>query len=115
MFGARVKTARMDEITSEIYRLRDNGYQPNIKDLRFSNSVKVDELREKTGDKFYEIARKYGEDLARKIENEVKNTQRTDNKKPYKDLSDEEKQTRINDLGQALYVKTLEANGVKYK
>lgn len=116
MFGARVKTARMDEITSEIYRLRDNGYKPNIKDLRFMNSVKVDELREKVGkEKFYEITRKYGEDLAVKIQNEIKGVQRTDNKKPYKDLSDEEKQKRIDDLGQSLYVKTLESNGVKYK
>lgn len=47
MFGARVRTSRMDEIVSEIYRLRDNGQLPSVKDLRFSYSTKVDELKEK--------------------------------------------------------------------
>jgi hypothetical protein len=108
MFGARVRTARMDEITSEIYRLRDNGQQPNIKDLRFMYSSKVDELKEKTGDKFYDVARKYGEDLATEFEKEMA-------KSKYKNASDEEKKDMLYDVGQDLYVKTLKKNGVKYR
>lgn len=109
MFGARVRNARMDGITEEIYRLRDAGQQPNIKDLRFMYSSKVDELKEKVGmDEFYKIARKYGEELAVKFENEMQST-------AYKSASDEEKKDMLYDIGQKLYVKTLTSNGVKYR
>lgn len=109
MFGARVRTAKMDDIVKEIYRLRDNDYTPNIKDLRFMNSTKVDELKEKVGkEKFYEIARTYGEDVARALDKEF----RTES---YKKLSDEEKQKRIGDIGQEQYVRMLKKNGIKYR
>lgn len=108
LFGARVRTARMDEITKEIYRLRDEGQLPNIKDLRFMYSTKVDELKEKTGDKFNDIAREYGEELAKKYEKEMA-------KSSYKNSSDEEKKEILGKVGQDLYVKTLRNNGVKYQ
>lgn len=108
MFGARVRTSRMDYIVDEIYRLRDNGQQPTVKDLRFMYSTKVDELKEKTGDKFYEVARKYGESMAVEYEN-------TMNKEIYKKLSDEEKKKALDKIGQDLYEKTLKQNGVKYR
>jgi len=107
MFGARVRTARMDEITSEIYRLRDAGQQPNIKDLRFMYSSKIDELKEKTGDDFVNVARKYGEELAKEFE-------KTMQLKKYKEASDEEKKDLLYKVGQDLYVKTLKNNGVTY-
>jgi hypothetical protein len=107
MFGARVRTARMDEITSEIYRLRDAGQQPNIKDLRFMYSSKIDELKEKTGDDFVNVARKYGEELAKEFE-------KTMQLKKYKEASDEEKKDLLYKVGQDLYVKTLKNNRVTY-
>jgi predicted ArsR family transcriptional regulator len=109
MFGARVRTARMDSIVDEIYRLRDRGQTPNIKDLRFMNSTKVDELREKVGEeRFFEITKSYGESLAVKYEEEMK-------KESYKSLSDEEKKEKLSSVGQKLYVKTLRDNGIKYR
>jgi len=109
MFGARVRTARMDQVTDEIFRLRDAGQTPNIKDLRFMYSTKIDELKEKTGEeKFIQVARKYGEDLGVALRKEM-------DTKSYQRLSDEEKKERIYNIGQDLYVSTLKRNGVKYK
>ena len=108
MFGARVRTSRMDEIVSEIYRLRDNGQLPSVKDLRFSSSTKVDELKEKTGENFYEIARKYGETIATKYEQEMK-------KESYKRKSDEEKKKSLDAIGQSEYERILKQNGIKYR
>lgn len=108
MFGARVRTSRMDEIVSEIYRLRDNGQLPTVKDLRFSYSSKVDELKEKTGDTFSGIARKYGETIAIKYEQEMK-------KESYKRKSDEEKKKSLDAIGQAEYERILKQNGIRYK
>jgi hypothetical protein len=71
-------------------------------------SSKVDELKEKTGDKFYDIAREYGEQLGEKFEKEMA-------KSKYKNASDEEKKDMLYDVGQDLYVKTLKKNGVKYR
>ena len=108
MFGSRVRNDRMDAIVDEIYRLRDNGQLPTVKDLRFSYSTKVDELKEKTGDKFYEIARQYGETIATKYEQEMK-------KESYKKKSDEEKKKVIDAIGQAEYERVLKKNGIKYR
>lgn len=108
MFGSRVRTSRMDSIVDEIYRLRDKGQLPTVKDLRFMYSTKVDELKEKTGNKFYDVARKYGETLAVEYEKKMKTEQ-------YKKLSDEEKKKQLDDIGQTLYEKTLKQNGVKYR
>lgn len=108
MFGSRVRTSRMDSIVDEIYRLRDNGLQPVVKDLRFMNSSKVDELKEKTGEKFYEVARNYGEELAVEYEKAMKT-------ESYKRLSDDEKKKKLDAIGQGLYEKTLRRNGVKYR
>jgi len=108
MFGARTRTARTDAITSEIYRLRNAGQTPNIKDLRFMYSTKIDELKQKVGqEKFYEVARKYGERLAVGFDKEM-------NTKKYEDASDEEKKDILYKVGQDLYIKTLTSNGVKY-
>lgn len=108
MFGSRVRTSRMNGVVDEIYRLRDNSNLPTIKDLRFMYSPKVDELKEKTGDKFYEIARKYGETIAVKYENEIK-------KESYKSKSDEEKKKALDAIGQDEYEKVLRTNGIKYR
>jgi hypothetical protein len=70
-------------------------------------SPKVDELKQKTGERFYEIARKYGEELARRFEKVM-------NSEEYKNSSDEEKKDLLYDVGQRLYIKTLEENGVEY-
>lgn len=108
LFGARVRTSRMDEVVSEIYRLRDNGQTPTVKDLRFMYSTKVDELKKKTGERFYDIARKYGETIAVLYKKEM-------DKDSYRKLSDEEKKKRLDAIGQTEYEKTLRNNGVKYR
>jgi len=108
MFGSRVRTSRMDSIVDEIYRLRDNGQLPTVKDLRFMYSTKVDELKEKTGEEFYGIARKYGEAIAVKYEQEMK-------KASYQSKSDEEKKKALDAIGQAEYEKVLKSHGIKYR
>lgn len=108
-FGARVKNARMDTITKEIYRLRDKGFSPNIKDIRFMNSTNVDELREKVGDrKFYNIARKYGQDLEMVYNKEIQ-------KESYRKASNEEKKKMLDKAGDDIYKKMLQVNGIKYR
>jgi hypothetical protein len=79
-----------------------------VKDLRFSYSTKVDELKEKTGESFYEIARKYGETIATKYEQEMK-------KESYKRKSDEEKKKSLDAIGQSEYERILKQNGIKYR
>jgi len=109
MFGARVRNVREDEIVNEIFRLRDNGQTPNIKDLRFMNSTKVDELIKKVGDeKFYEITREYGQKLADKYANIMRTLS-------YKNASFEKKKDLLDSAGQDLYVKTLNKYGIKYR
>lgn len=108
LFGSRVKTARTDSITKEIYRLRDEGNTPNIKDLRFMYSDKVDELKKKVGDKaFYRIAREYGRQLANSYSVAMSSSD-------YLGSSNEKKQKILEDIGQKLYVKTLKDNGITY-
>jgi hypothetical protein len=79
-------------------------------------SSKVDELKEKTGDKFYDVARKYGEDLAVEFEKTMEDKKTLNGVRLYyKKASDEEKKDMLYDVGQDLYVKTLKKNGVKYR
>ena len=107
MFGARVRNARTDAVTTEILRLRDTGNTPNIKDLRFSSSVKVAELKEKLGDeKFIDVAIKYGEDVADAYEREMKSAR-------YKRMDDEEKEELLSKIGNDIYKRMLLRNGIK--
>lgn len=108
LFGARIKDDKSDAIVEEIYRLRDNGNTPTVKDLRFMNSSNVEELKKKTGDNFYEIARSYGETIARGYDKEMKSQK-------YKKASDEEKKKILDAIGQDEYVKLLRRNGIKYR
>lgn len=107
LYGSRVKTATVTPAVDEIYRLRNADQEPTIKDLRFSRSSKVDELKEKTGDKFYDVAREYGEGLGDAITKEIAT-------ESYKKLTDEEKKDRIYGVGQNLYEETLRKYGIKY-
>lgn len=108
LFGARVRTPRMDDTVKEIYRLRDSGHTPTIKDLRFMNSSKVDELEKKLGkEKFYEVAKKYGETLAIEYRKEMDTEE-------YRNFSDEEKKGILDSIGQDEYEMMLINNGVPY-
>lgn len=109
LFGARVRTDKADEVVDEIYRLRNNGQKPNVRDLRFTYSTKIDELKEKVGkEKFYDVARQFGETLAVTYKKEM-------DKGSYKKLSDEEKKDVLNKAMEAEYKKMLNKYGVKYK
>lgn len=107
LFGARVRTARTDAITTEILRLRDSGNTPNVKDLRFSNSSKVTALKEKLGnDKFVDVAIQYGQDVADAYERKMNSTQ-------YKRADDEEKKEMLSQIGTDIYNRMLERHGIR--
>lgn len=109
LFGARVRTDRADEVVDEIYRLRKNGQKPNVRDLRFTYSTKVDELKEKIGqEKFYDVAREFGEEIAVTYRKEM-------DKQSYGRLSDEEKKKVLDKAMQEKYEKLLRTNGIKYR
>lgn len=109
LFGARVRTDKADEVVDEIYRLRNNGQKPNVRDLRFTYSAKVKELKEKVGkEKFYDVARQFGETLAVTYKKEM-------DKGSYKKLSDEEKKDVLDKAMEVEYKKMLNKYGVKYK
>lgn len=109
LFGARVRTDKADEVVDEIYRLRNNGQKPNVRDLRFTYLDKVEELKEKVGkEKFYDVARQFGETLAVTYKKEM-------DKESYKKLSDEEKKDVLDKAMEVEYKKMLNKYGVKYK
>lgn len=109
LFGARVRTDKADEVVDEIYRLRNNGQKPNVRDLRFTYSAKLEELKEKVGkEKFYDVARQFGETLAVTYKKEM-------DKGSYKKLSDEEKKDVLDKAMEVEYKKMLNKYGVKYK
>lgn len=107
LFGARVRTDRADEVVDEIYRLRATGQKPNVRDLRFTTSTKVGELKEKIGqEKFYDVAREFGETLAVTYRKEI-------DKPSYKKLDDEEKKSALDKAMDVEYKKMLTKNGIK--
>ena len=107
LFGARVRNARTDAVTVEILRLRDSGNTPNVKDLRFSNSSKVEELKTKLGnDKFIDVTIEYGKDIADAFEKKMKSAR-------YKRASDEQKDEMLSDISTDEYKKMLRRNGIK--
>jgi len=72
LFGARVRTNSEDAIVSEIKRLDKAGEKPNVKDLRFNYSTNVLKLKEKVSqDEFYEIAKNFGDALAKSYEKTI--------------------------------------------
>lgn len=109
LFGARVKTSRDDMITDEIFRLRDSGNKPNVRDIRFSSSSKVDELKAKVGqEKFYDVANEFGLAVAKAYEAEIKLPS-------YQRLSDEEKKKRLDTAMEKRYKAMFSKYGVKYQ
>lgn len=107
LFGARVRTAKEDEITNEIFRLRDAGFKPNIREIRYSNSEAIKQLKEKEGEeKFYDIAVEFGASIAEAYEREM-------SKSSYQKLSDEEKKKRLDDAMEEEYKKMLAKHGIK--
>lgn len=65
LFGARVRTSRDDKVTNEIFRLQDTGNTPSIKDLKFSRSSAIKDIKADIGDdKFRELAIEFGKDTA---------------------------------------------------
>jgi len=109
LYGARVRTDRADEVVDEIYRLRANGQKPNVRDLRFTTSQKVEELKEKVGqEKFYEIAREFGETIAKVYREEMDSPS-------YKELSDEEKKKVLDTAMEKEYKKMMLDNDISYK
>lgn len=106
LFGSRVRDANMDSITTEVLRLRETGYTPNVKDLRFMQSTNVDKLKAKLGDdKFYAVVRDYGTDVAKKYQLEMR-------KPSYKRLTDEEKSKRLSEISDDEYNLLLVKNGI---
>lgn len=106
LFGARVRTANDDAITSEILRLREAGHTPNVKDLRFMNSSNVDKLRAKVGeDKFIDLTIKYGQDVAKRYAQELRSPL-------YKRADNEEKAKMLSDISDELYKELLARNGI---
>jgi len=109
LFGARVRTNKADAIVDEIYRLRDNGQKPNVRDLRFSTSSKVAELKNKVGkERFYDIAREFGESISIEYK-------KTMDSQSYKNASDEEKKKKLDSVMEIKYKQMMYKNGVTYK
>lgn len=106
LFGSRVKTAREDQITEEILRLRNTGHTPNVKDIRFMYSSNVDKLKEKLGEeKFIEAAIQLGKDTAKKYDSIVHSSS-------YKRASDEDKKKMLDDASTDAYQALLKRNGI---
>lgn len=109
LFGARVRTSKMDSVVEEIYRLRDNGQKPNIRDLRFTTSAKVEELKKKIGkERFYDVAREFGENIAIEYKKVMDSSS-------YKGKSDEEKKKMLDSAMEAKYKTLMSKNGIKYQ
>ena len=106
LFGARVRTNTENEVVAEINRLINKGEKPNVKDLRFNYSTNVAKLKEKLGkDKFYDVARTFGEDLGNAYEETIQ-------KSSYKNANDEEKKKLLNASMEVKYKKLLKSNGI---
>jgi hypothetical protein len=106
LFGARVRTNTENEVVAEINRLIDKGEKPNVKDLRFNYSTNVAKLKEKLGkDKFYDVARTFGEDLGKAYEETIQ-------KSSYENANDEEKKKLLNSSMEVEYKKLLKSNGI---
>lgn len=109
LFGARVKTDRTDAVVDEIYRLREAGEKPNVRDLRFSTSEKVAELKNKVGDeRFYVIARQFGESIATEYEKTIKSP-------AYSRMKDEDKKKKLDEVMELKYKQLMLRNGIKYR
>lgn len=107
LFGARVRDANMDTITTEILRLREKGHTPSVKDLRFMNSTNVVKLKTKLGeDKFYRVVQDYGESVGDIYKLEMR-------KQSYKKANDEAKAKILSDISEAEYQKLLTKYGIK--
>jgi len=107
LFGARVRTNSEDAIVSEIKRLDKAGEKPNVKDLRFNYSTNVLKLKEKVSqDEFYEIAKNFGDALAKSYE-------KTISLDSYKKANDEEKKKLLDASMEKEYKKVLNANSIK--
>jgi len=107
LFGARVRTNSEDAIVSEIKRLDKAGEKPNVKDLRFNYSTNVLKLKEKVSqDEFYEIAKNFGDALAKSYE-------KTISLDSYKKANDEEKKKLLDASMEKEYKKVLRENNIK--
>lgn len=107
LFGARVRTNSEDAIVSEIKRLDKAGEKPNVKDLRFNYSTNVLKLKEKVSqDEFYEIAKNFGDALAKSYEKTISSN-------AYKKANDEEKKKLLDASMEKEYKKVLNANSIK--
>jgi hypothetical protein len=106
LFGSRVRNASTDAITSEILRLRESGFTPKVKDLRFMNSTNVDKLKIKLGnDKFIDVVNQYGEDVAKKYQLEMRSS-------IYKRATDEKKAERLSEISDDMYNQLLKRHGI---
>lgn len=109
LFGARIKTDKTDAVVNEIYRLRDAGQKPNVRDLRFTTASKVQELKDKVGkEKFYEIARTFGGEVAITYKD-------TMDSGAYQDSSDEEKKKMLDSAMEKEYKYMLLNNDISYR
>ena len=105
LFGARVRTSIDNEVTDEIFRLRDSGNKPNVRDIRFSSADKVTRLKEKVGkDEFYKVSKTFGESIAKRYSEEIK-------KSGYKKMDDIKKKEKLDSVMEEEYNKMM----TKYK
>ena len=106
LFGARVRTSVDNMVTDEIFRLRDSGNKPNVRDIRFSSADKVERLKEKVGqEEFYKISKKFGEDLAKVYEKEI-------SKADYKKADDLKKKEKLDAAMTQVYEKMMRDNKI---
>jgi len=106
LFGARVRTSVDNAVTDEIFRLRDSGNKPNVRDIRFSSADKVGRLKEKVGqEEFYKISKKFGEDLSKAYEEEI-------NKADYKKADDLKKKEKLDAAMNQIYEKMMRDNKI---
>ena len=99
LYGSRVKTSIDNEVTNEIFRLRDTDNTPSITDLKFSRSEAIARIKENLGDsKFRELAQQFGQDTS-EVYSKVMGTNK------YKNADDEEKKEMLDKAQTKIYNK----------
>lgn len=110
LFGSRVKTDKETALVKELGRVSaatDKGI--NFTDWDKSSSKTLSQFKEKVGEaKFNEAKTKYGKLLKERLDETI-------NKAKYKELTDEEKLTIINDIDAEVQAEVLEDFNFKYK
>lgn len=110
LFGARVKTARENEVVNELVRLQSTGNLPSITDPE-KTSTRVKKFKEQmeakgTPEKYEKVVQKYKDDFNKRMNTLVTSF-------TYKRADDEKKAKMINDIKNDLLDRNLKVGGYR--